>query len=84
MLFLFHILEGNVLGLYRGKNLSKVLTTGRIKNIVDDHKLKFESCALEVCHLLHLGLLVCTMTTYNHLSVKPYLPWYVAQSRTTV
>lgn len=52
--------------------------------MVDDHQFKFELRALEVCHLLHLGVLVCTMMTYNHLSVKPYLPWYVAHSRSTV
>lgn len=84
MLFCSISWKGMCLGCIGGKILSKVLTTGRIKNKVDDHELKFESCALKVCHLLHLGLLVCTMMTYNHLSVKSYLPWYVAQSRTTV
>lgn len=84
MLFCSVSWKGMCLDCIGGKNLSKVLTTGRIKNMVDDHQFKFELRALEVCHLLHLGVLVCTMMTYNHLSVKPYLPWYVAHSRSTV
>lgn len=36
---------------------SKALTAGRIKSMVSNHRLKFESCALEEFHLLHLHLL---------------------------
>lgn len=84
MLFCSISWKGMCLDCIGGKNLSKVLTTGRIKNMTDDHKLKFGSHALEVCHLLHLGLLFCTVMTYDHLSVKPYLPCCVAHSRSTV
>ena len=74
MLFCSISWKGMCMDCIVGKNLSQVLTTGRIKkNTVDDHKLKFESHALQICHLLHLGVLVCTMMTYNHLSIKPFL-----------